>query len=72
MTEGARETPLTTSAQLRLALIELGRIEREIQQLAPHAREEDDRKMLASLRACRDALLRIAHARMNGQESRAS
>jgi len=49
--------------QLRLALIELGRLEREIQSLTPRARDEADHELLRSLRACRAALLRMAQVR---------
>ena len=53
-----------TTEQLRLALIELARIDREIAALEPRAREPLDFELLRSLRACRVALLRMAGVRL--------
>jgi hypothetical protein len=53
-----------TTEQLRLALIELARIDREIAAFEPHAREPLDFELLRSLRACRVALLRMAGVRL--------
>jgi hypothetical protein len=50
--------------QLRLALIELARIEREIDSLTPRAKDLTDLELLRSLRACRATLLRMAGVRM--------
>lgn len=50
--------------QLRLALIELARLEREIDQLTPRVRDRADHELLRSLRACRAALLRMAGVRL--------
>ncbi len=57
--------------QLRLALIELGRLEREIQSLAPRAHDEADRELLRSLRSCRAALLRMAEVRFRWERASA-
>lgn len=48
------------SSQLRLALIELGRIEREIAALENRPYDPQEYDLLASLRSCRSALLRMA------------
>jgi hypothetical protein len=55
-----------TTEQLRLALVELARIDREIAALEPRAREPLDLELLRSLRACRLALLRMAGVRLAG------
>lgn len=62
MTDG--EALEAEHAQLRLAFIELGRIEREIHELEPRVRDEADHALLASLRACRRALLQMAFTRL--------
>lgn len=63
MTESDLDERRTTE-QLRLALIELARIDREIAALERRAREPLDIELLRSLRACRVALLRMAGVRM--------
>jgi|JI10StandDraft_1071094.scaffolds.fasta_scaffold736580_3 hypothetical protein len=50
--------------QLRLALTELGRLEREIAELVPRVRDGADRDLLRALRSCQATLLRMAHVRM--------
>jgi hypothetical protein len=61
--------PRDPEGQLRLALIELGRLEREIQTLTPRARDHADHELLRSLRACRAALLRMAQVRFAWEHS---
>jgi hypothetical protein len=45
--------------QVDLALVELARMNREIATFRPTVRDDDDREHLASLEACRAALLRL-------------
>lgn len=52
-----------TTEQLRLALIELARVDREIDALILRARDRTDLELLRALRACRAALLRVAGVR---------
>lgn len=51
-------------SQLRLALVELARIEREIAELEQRPAALRDEEPLLSLRACRTALLRTALLRL--------
>lgn len=55
-TEGSRPKRW---GQVDLALVELGRMNREIASFRPTVRDEHDREHLASLEACRAALLRL-------------
>jgi len=64
-----RKTALPNTNQLRLALIELHRIEREIAELEPRAIERDEVDLLQALRACRATLLRVVDGRMAGARS---
>lgn len=54
--------------QLRLALIELARIEREFEELVPRVRDAHDRDLLRSLRGCRESLLRMAGVQLARQQ----
>jgi hypothetical protein len=62
------------SSQLRLALIELGRIEREIAVLENKPYDPREYELLLSLRSCRSALLRMADVwmRRRGSDARES
>jgi hypothetical protein len=57
-------TNRTDDGQLRLALIELGRIEREIRELERQPEPRADQPVLRSLRLCRATLIEMAHGRL--------
>ena len=59
------ETTKTKVGQLRLALVELGRIEREIRELETRVREPEDHGLLRSLRMCRAVLIRVAQSHIS-------
>lgn len=50
--------------RLRQALAEIDRLDREVGELEPRVRDASDRALLASLSACRRALMRVAFERL--------